>query len=191
MAMVDPSALTADEFRRLVAIDQIGDVGLTRDLAASNSERAALAERFSLRAIASLHATVHLVKAGRDGSVRMRATFTADVVQTCVFTLEPVAASLQDSFEILFAPDNSVDGDVQVSPDDEVDPEPLPDEAIDVGEVIAQHLGLNLDPYPRCPDVVFSPEEISDESRNRAEEDAGSPARESPFAVLRNLKSTT
>ncbi len=189
--MEKPRASADAEFCRIVDVDQLGPSGLSRDLTANDQECAALAQRFALQAIDSLDATVQLTPAGGDRAVRLRATFTADIVQTCVVTLEPVPVHLQQSFENLFEPVDSTNGDVVVAPDDDDDPEPLHGESIDVGEVIAQHLGINLDPYPRSRDVVFSPEQTRDENRNQAEEDTGSTAEKSPFAVLRNLKSTT
>jgi uncharacterized metal-binding protein YceD (DUF177 family) len=189
--METPEASAVAEFCRLVDADQLGPGGLSRDLTADSHERAALAKRFALQAIDSLDATVQLTPASGDRAVRLRATFTADVVQTCVVTLDPVPVHLRKSFEILFEPVACADRDVLVTPDGDDDPEPLLGDSIDLGEVIAQQLGLNLDPYPRSPDVVFSAKEMSAGNRDQAEEDTGSTAEESPFAVLRNLKSTT
>ena len=185
------NASVAGEFCHVVDIADIGAAGLTRNIAANDHERAALAERFSLQALDSLEAAIQLTMADDNASVLMQATVSADVVQTCVVTLDPVPVQLRHSFKILFAPVDMDGTDVHVTPDDDHDPEPLDGDTIDIGEVVAQQFGLNLDPYPRRPDVVFSPQEMSDENRTKAEEDAGSSAGESPFAVLRNMKSTT
>jgi uncharacterized metal-binding protein YceD (DUF177 family) len=179
------------EFCHVVEIAGIRPAGLTINLAANDQERAALAARFDLESIGSLEAAIHLAVVDDHGSVRIRASIAADVVQTCVVTLDPVPAHLQTRFEILFSPVDMDESDVQVTPDDDEDPEPLDGDTIDVGEMVAQQFGLNLDPYPRRPDVVFSAQETSDGNRIKIEEDTGSTAQESPFAVLRNLKSTT
>lgn len=179
------------EFCHVVEIASIRPSGLNKKLAANDQERAALAARFDLQSIGSLEAAVHLAVVDDHGSVRIQATITADVVQTCVVTLEPVQAHLQTRFEILFSPVDVDEADFQVTPDHDQDLEPFDGDAIDVGEAVAQQLGLNLDPYPRRPDVVFSSQETSDGNRIMIEEGPSSTARESPFAVLWNLKSTT
>jgi uncharacterized metal-binding protein YceD (DUF177 family) len=181
----------AGEFCHVVEIASIRPAGLNKNFAANDQERAALAARFGLQSIGSLDAAAHLAVVDDHGSVRLRATITADVVQTCVVTLDPVPVHLQVGFEILFSPVDMDEVDVQVTPDDDEAPEPLEGDTIDVGEVVAQQFGINLDPYPRRPDVVFSSEETSDGNRIMVEGDTGSTAQESPFAVLLNLKSTT
>jgi uncharacterized metal-binding protein YceD (DUF177 family) len=181
----------AGEFCHVVAIAAIRPAGLTINLAATDQERAALAARFDLQSIDSLEAAAHLAVVDDHGSVRLRASIAANVIQTCVVTLDPVPAHLQTRFEILFSPVDMDEVDVQVTLDGGEDPEPLDGDTIDVGEVVAQQFGINLDPYPRRPDVVFSSENTSDGNRIKTEEDTGSTAQESPFAVLRNLKSMT
>ena len=68
--------------------------------------------------------------------------------------------------------------DDDVAPGEDDRPELLDGEEIDVGEVVAEHLGLNLDPYPRRAGVVFSAEDDDEEGSKRV----------SPFAVLSDLK---
>jgi len=55
------------------------------------------------------------------------------------------------------------------------DPERVVDGLIDVGELVAQHLSLNLDPYPRA-----------DDAGDPVELQTGPVA--SPFAALASLK---
>ncbi len=66
--------------------------------------------------------------------------------------------------------------DADVAPGEDDLPEWLEGDEIDMGEVVAEHLGLYLDPYPSRPGVVFSPQDEAD------------PAPASPFAVLRDSK---
>ena len=71
--------------------------------------------------------------------------------------------------------------DADVARGDDDQPEFLEGDEIDIGEVVAEHLGLNLDPYPRRPGVVFS-------AQDDTAEDEVDPDSASPFAVLRELK---
>ena len=176
--------IQAPEFSRLVDVADLSDGGIEFDIEASAEERQALARRFELQGIETLTAHIGLFRIGGSAAmpmVRVKARFQADVVQTCVVTLEPVAAHVEDAAVVDFTP--------PVGPEprqisilvDEVDPpEPLLGNQIDVGEVVAEHLALALDPYPRKPGAAFEP---AGETDNRAGRDVGG-----PFAALRSLK---
>lgn len=142
------------EFSRVVMADSIGPNGLTLDLEATPREAAELARRFDLEALSGLRACAKLHRAG-EGKVRLEVTFDADVLQLCVITLEPVASHVSDLFEVVFAPpgEDKDETEVFVDPADNDPPERLLDGEIDVGEMIAQHLSLRIDPYPRAPDA--------------------------------------
>ena len=115
----------------------------------------------------------------------VKVTFTADVLQSCVVTLEPVSARLNEEFEVVFAPetgDAGLDRDEIVIDVTETDPpEPLIGDSVDIGEMVAQHLALAIDPYPRKAGVDWRPEETTEST-----DDDG--RAESPFAVLAGLK---
>ncbi len=170
-----------NEFPRDFDVTELGDDEAVVEIVADAGERAALARRFGLAALGSLAATVRLKRSG--GVVRLSAHFVADVVQRCVVTLEPVASRIEQEIGLLFAPatEAAVEVDVDAEGDDDSS-EPLSGDTIDIGEIVAEHLGLNLDPYPRRGGVLFSAEAPG-------EFDEGAAAAESPFDVLRNFKS--
>jgi hypothetical protein len=65
----------------------------------------------------------------------VRASYVADAVQSCIVTLEPVAARIEDSVEMLFAPPRpTAEGEVTVDALDDDHAEPLTGDTIDVGE---------------------------------------------------------
>ena len=175
--------LAAPEFSRTVSIDELSSGALQRHLSASQPELAALAERFGLAGLTALEADARLV-AEEQGKIRVKVTFTADVLQSCVVTLEPVSARLNEEFDVVFAPetgDEALDHDeIVIDVMDDDPPEPLLGDTIDIDELVAQHLALAIDPYPRKPGVDWRPDETPD-----AANDAGQPA--SPFAVLADL----
>ncbi len=165
------------EFSRPFALADVGDGEAVIEIAAEAHERTALARRFGLLALDALVATVRLKRVG-GGAVSVDARCVAEVVQACVVTLEPIASRIEDSCQVLFAPlGTAAHADVTVSWDED-GPEPLTGDTIDVGEVVAAHLGVALDPYPRRPDAVFSA------ARTEGGED---PSGASPFGVLRGL----
>jgi uncharacterized metal-binding protein YceD (DUF177 family) len=163
------------EFSREVGVRSLPRGGKTVAIDANAEERAALARRFGLIALDDLRAKLTLTP-GRGDTVLVGGTLSAAVVQRCVVTLEPLPAVIEDEIEAVFA-DGEDSHDV---PEIEVDPmaaevEPLVGGRIDLGELVAQHLSLALDPYPRSPDAPPPP----------AEEPETPVARRNPFAVLK------
>lgn len=185
-----PAAQPNPEFSRLVSAEAVRrNDGLIETIEATEVERQALARRLELEAIGSLTATIRLRPARGGQMVRVSGRLEADVVQTCVVSLESVPAHVSEEFEALFAPPSMIEeeGDeIDIDPtlEDEDVPEPMVNNRIDIGELTTQYLSLGLDPYPRAPDAAF--EEI-DEAMDE-EEDPAEPAKPNPFAVLERLK---
>jgi uncharacterized metal-binding protein YceD (DUF177 family) len=144
------------EFSRPVTIDRLPLGETIHDVAAEADERAALARRFALLALDRLEARVGLTRLG-GGLVRLAAELSADVVQECVVSLEPVASRVEDRFTLLYGEDREDGGDVVLSGEAEV-VEPLSGGIIDIGEAVAQQLSLALDPFPRANGGVAAPE---------------------------------
>lgn len=166
------------EFSRLVAAEKIGRDGLVLELKADADERAALARRFGLEALDNFEGRARLVALG-NGQIRLEVTFDADVLQSCVITLEPVASHISDRFEIVYAPITEGENEREVFVDvtSEEPPEPLLEGRIDIGEMMAQHLAMLIDPYPRLPDAP--------EGSWRTNEEDGAAAAARPFEKLK------
>lgn len=165
------------EFSHPVQIDHVGPAWQSHRVAADPAERAALAARFELVELPALAAEVKLrrVRAGRYIEADLH--LTAEVVQSCVATLEPVAATIEQRARELYGPiGGGPEGpeEVLVDPDS---PEPIEGASLDVGEIVAQHLALALDPYPRASGAAAPGEAPGD-----------SEAPPSPFAGLAALK---
>ena len=178
--------MTADrgrvERRRVITPEDIGKRGATIDIRMTAREKVRLARRLGLLTLDALAATLRFEVADREnGLIRVSATIEARIVQRCVVTLDPVPRTIRDSFSVLYAPAlaDRPEREIEVPIDGEA-PEPLPDEGIDAGELVAEHLALVLDPYPRHPDAPPGPFAYATEA---AEE-------ESPFAALGRMKST-
>lgn len=194
--MSDIISAPPPEFSRVVRADRVQGREVVELLEATAAERQALARRLELQEIGRLTATIRLARVRGGQMIRVRGALEAEVVQTCVVTLEPVPAAVTESFGALFAPpdlvpDEIVAGELAFDPDveDEDVPEPMQDGRIDLGELVAQHLSLALDPYPRAPGAAF--EEIDEEAEEpaaaeSAPEQAGKGP--TPFAALAKLK---
>lgn len=169
------------EFSRPIRVERIGNDGRDVSFSASEEERAALAARFDLEALGALAGRAVVTRIAGGKLFRLEAAFEADAVQTCVVTLDPLPVHLSETFTMTFAPADDIERPSEVVIGEEEDPpEPLVDGTIDIGEAVAEHLSLALDPFPRKAGA-----ELPDSPAAAAEED-----RPHPFAALAQLRKT-
>ena len=177
--------------RRLVTAEEVGRAGLALSFLAGAIEREALARRLDLLALESLSAALRFAPADEaPGAIRVSGTVDARLVQRCVVTLEPVPQTLRESIAALYTPlpTDSSEREIDVPAEGEM-PEPLPEDGIDVGELVVEHLALCLDPYPRHPDAPDPPLTYADDGDGGGEGTADDVGAEGPFATLGQLKS--
>ncbi len=163
-------SLPPPEFSHILRAHEIGGTIRRVELAANDSERAALATRFGLISLASLTASLEVKR--EAAGIRVTGIVKGAGEQACVASAEPIAFRLKEAVALLLAavPDA---GEMELAADD-LDVEPLASDIVDLGEIAAQALALGLDPYPRLPGNV--PGVISEEEAIIAR---------SPFAVLK------
>ncbi len=164
------------EFSRPYRLDTLGqpkDV----EISATPEECAALARRFALQAVEQLCAKARITTstAGIDVTGQMVARAT----QSCVVTGDPIPAALDQPFMIRFVAADALPEaeEIELSADD-CDVMEHDGQVIDLGEAVAQTLGLALDPYPRSA----AAEERLREAGVLSEGEAG------PFGALAALK---
>ncbi|GAB5470958.1 MAG: DUF177 domain-containing protein [Rhodospirillales bacterium] len=163
------------EFSRPFSLARLGAGRETQSLSASDAECAAVAERLGLVSLRSLSAEVTVTANPTAGVVDVGGALQARFTRLCVVTLKPFEQTLQEPLAQRYSLDSaSGDVPVEIHPDA---PDPLPDEGLDLGEEVVQHLSLVLDPYPRAPGAEL-PDSASDESAN-------------PFADLAVLRKGT
>ena len=155
-------------------------------LTPSDAERAAIAAWLNIEAMNALKATIRIIRHGENG-YSYAANFDADVVQSCVVTLAPVAAHIAGEVARDFQVRPRSTGSRRNKPTPEAQtvdisvlegdgPELLDSPILDVAAPLLEELSLALDPYPRAPGVVFEPPAEKEEPANH------------PFAVLEQLK---
>jgi uncharacterized metal-binding protein YceD (DUF177 family) len=176
------------ELERIVDIDRMGPGGAALEIAATDSERAALAKRFGFLGLPAFSARVTIDR--RPGArVVVEGRLRGKIVQACILTLDPVTQDLDEGFRIVFKQDLTEErdpesGEALVSPQADA-PEPLPGHMLDVGEIVAEQLSLAADPYPRRPGAKL--EDVLPKPRRDAR--GGRPEqRRHPFAGLAALK---
>ena len=177
------------EIERVIDIDRMGASGSTAfDIAASDSERAALVKRFGFLGLPAFAARV-TVDRRPGGQVVVEGRLRGKIVHACILTLDPVTQDLDETFRIVFKQDLTEErdpesGEALVSPQADA-PEPLSGNMLDVGEIVAEQLSLAADPYPRRPGAKLEdvlPKPRRDGRQGRQEQ------RRHPFAGLAALK---
>ncbi|MGH6912629.1 MAG: YceD family protein [Geminicoccales bacterium] len=180
---------STNEFSRVVTIEPWPEGGIGFEVQADPAELAALARRFELLELTMLRGAGRLDRSPDGREIWLEGWLQAEGVQECVVSLEPVPASIREPIERRFRPVGVIAEQAAQAEDAWIDPdeqevEPVAGSRIDLGEVLAEHLGLRLDPYPRAreadalvlehlgPDVALGPPEPP----------------ESPFAALRQLQ---
>ncbi len=127
---------------------------------ANEAERAALTQRFSLGSVGSLRAEISLEPEGK--AVRASGTLKAKIVQICAVSAEEFPANINEVLDFRFvaqsdaaALDHAAEGadiEVELSGDD-CDEIYFTGDTFDLGEAVAQSLGLAIDPYAEGPDA--------------------------------------
>lgn len=164
-----------------VMVARIPDAGLQVAFEADAAQRAALAKLAGLREVLHASASFELSHSGNEavhavGRVRGR------VGQTCVVTLEPVEADIDEAIDVMFVPASQGTSATYAPPPIEGDedipepPEPIIGGMIDLGKLAMDMLFLGIDPYPRQPGTVFVAPAIPDDPDKH------------PFAALKTLK---
>jgi uncharacterized metal-binding protein YceD (DUF177 family) len=141
------------EFSRPVLLARIGAEPFRQEITATEAERAALARRFDLPALERICAVIELMRRGKDMFL-LTATFTAEFVQSCVITLDPVPGAAAEEFKLLYGPPEAEEAACGTA-EDEIAFEPIVGNAIDVGEAVAQQFSLALPPFPRSPGATL------------------------------------
>ncbi len=170
------SPLPPSEFSRIIDLRHISTAPIT--LSASEDERRALAARFSLVRIDKLEAVLTLLADGK--TVTAKGRLIAQWVQPCAISGEDLPQAVDEPLVLRFVPPNEgfAEGEEFEISENDCDEIEYEGTGFDLGEAVAQSLGLAIDPFAVGPDA--------EEARRRAgivsEEASGA------FAALAGLK---
>jgi hypothetical protein len=158
------------EFFRPLQVDRVPALGCHERIAADQKECAALAKRLGLP---KLHSLGGLLKAvpWRGGGLKITGTLNAKIDQVSVISLETFTSTLEYAIERYFLSPRAG------HPTAEEDVDVIEHGIVDLGEILAESMALELDPYPRREGEFFSDIEEPLE-----------PAKVSPFNALSKLK---
>lgn len=195
--MAKKKELPPVEWTHIIDAESITNEPHYETIMASEQACLNLARRLNVNKINNLKADLEISREAGNRLIHVSGDFSAKVTQPCVVTLDPIEQGVSGHFEAWFAdPDHTVSiakarqerisrvsgAEVEML-EERDDPEPVIDGQIDVGELVAQHLSLALDPYPhkqgaeheKAVDIVPTDEQAP-------------PRRQNPFARLKEWK---
>ena len=166
--------MSAPEFSRMIDVRQCDGQQVT--LVASEEERAALAARFELVRVDRLEADFALTRT--DRAVEATGLMRADWVQTCAISSEDLPQTAEEEVALRFVPASEAHSTSDPEEEIELSAEELDEIAyegtrFDLGEALAQSLGLAIDPYAAGPEAEAARAKLGGESSN-------------PFAALKD-----
>ncbi len=146
-------------------------------LVATAAECAALAFRFDLVAVKTLDAQVTLTADGPN--VHAKGRLSAAIVQPCAVSGEDLAVAIDEPIDLRFVPaltGLAPDTEIELEESDLDDIE-MDGDQFDLGEAVAQGLGLAIDPYLTGPQAEAA----------RARAGIVGEGQGGPFAALKDL----
>lgn len=146
--------------------------GMRVEIDAGEEQRVLLAAAHGLEAVRRFRAVLDVTAWKRDG-VRVEGTVTADVVQACIVTLEPVQQTVDEAVSALFLPEGSklavparlVEGEIILDPEGDDAPELYTGDTVDVGQLAEEFFALGIDPYPRKAGALLETGSPDEEQR--------------------------
>lgn len=172
------------EFSYWVIPHDVPSGGKSLKISADNAACVSLAARFELEALSSLTAQLRLRPTSGGRNVIVSGQFSAHITRKCSITLNSFDQEIKENIEAEYGPvEEEMDLELSLSDADPV--EPFEAQGIDLGELVAQHLALALDPFPRAPGVSL--EDVRQNGTGGAEVvSLNQPS--GPFAALAALK---
>lgn len=164
-------------------LNEIPAGGLRTSRSATPAERAEVARQLPLVSCEALTVQYHIKHAGRD-RYSLTGRVIAEVTQSCIVTLDPVNARIDEQLDCKFVPPAAIPKEQteeeELSSIDEL--EPIEGGFLNVGQVVFEVISAGLDPYPRRPDAEWE---------NNSDAASGEGADPGPFSALAGLKRNT
>lgn len=155
------------ELSRPIEVARVSKLGSHEKLIADGKECLSLAKRFDVPAVHAMSAVLH-IKPWRGGGFKVTGEATVDLDQVSVVSLEQFRSVIVIVITRYFV--------AKLDETSEEDLDVIENGVIDIGEVVAEEVALELEPYPRKPGESFE---------DRIEDDEKPVAKISPFAKLK------
>jgi uncharacterized metal-binding protein YceD (DUF177 family) len=164
-----------------LGVDAVPERGGALTYVATEAERTRVAHALALESLSALTFAGRIDRLA-GGRYRVTGRVKAVLEQSCVVTLEPLPARLDEDLDVEFKPLNtqtSLD-DVQIELDEASDVEPITNGRLETGRVVYETLSAGLNPYPRKAGEAFDDMIAAPKGADTS--------KENPFAVLAKLK---
>ncbi len=179
-----------------LATEEVAHLGVHVQIETLPKERADLARDLGLEDLSSFDAEVQLEPVQKnERKIDGHLSLSANLVQKCVVSLEPVADRLSRRFELILhlssldQADDSADEDLEEGSTRII--EELKGEQLDLKPILIEALALSLNPYPRIataePDVPNSAYISFQRDEGAAQEQASHETENKPFSNLKDL----
>jgi uncharacterized metal-binding protein YceD (DUF177 family) len=167
-----------------IDINKIKGGSFIKEIIATEEQCQKLAERFGLIKLGKFIANLNITRLSSSSLVIVEAVFSANVVQRCVITLDPISADIKGSYVCKYSNNSIEESSEPVYFDimSEDPPEPIVDGQFDAGIILSEQLGLELDPFPRSRGGSL--DNLSDFKSDTNYEGSS----DNPFGILKNLK---
>lgn len=189
--------LTEQEWSHFYDVEDLESKPERLTIEASEEELEDVSRRLQIIGIKNASAKLVLKREQGGRVIHVSGELTALVIQECVISAEPIETTIVEPVEGWFADKDKTVSFVAAKRDREADksnnlevelmeeredPEAVLNGAIDLGELVTQHISLALPPYPHKEGMIF---EHGDENIQINEE---SPLRKNPFEALKDWK---
>ncbi len=195
-APLEPNNLKS-EWSEPLNSEDIETTPMTLTVSPDDAAKEAIAKRLGIEGLDRLDTELTIFRDPSNMVINIHGKISARVTQGCVVTLEPVSDDIVAEFDAWYADPSEAVSFAKAKRERELqkqnveqpmldeweDPEPVVDGKIDLGELIVQHLSLNLNPYPRKKDAEYA---YSDENEKKATKEGD--AYQNPFAKLKDWK---
>jgi len=174
------------EFSRPIDVETLPHGRSTFELDATAEERRNLAKRLAVSSITELSAIIQVVRRGSRDSIiiDVAGSARAHYGQTCVVTLEPVSFAIEFDVDARYVSEDDDPDDPEIEPLGDFS-EPIENGVVDLGELVAQSLALEVDPFPRKLGADYEDHWESDNTDKGAR---GPDDQDNPFSILKKLK---
>jgi len=157
------SAASPVSFRASVV--RLPQKGMPVTIEADGAQRSQLAAEHGLLGVESFRADLTLSNWKGDG-VKVSGQVSADIVQACVVSLDPIESHVEAEISALFVPEDSRLAKIHTGHSEEIlieadgpdGPESFSGDSIDVGALAEEYFALAIDPYPRKEGVHLETE---------------------------------
>lgn len=156
-----------------VYVSRLPKSGTSVTIDADEEQRKALAGIHGLREVRKLVAKLD-VTAWKKGGVKVSGSVSAQLVQSCIVTLEPVEETVEEKISAVYLPEGSrlsvpqrsAEGEILLDPSGDDAPELFSGDIVDVGVLAEEFFTLGINPYPRAEGAsVQSGNEEAEEKR--------------------------